>query len=331
MISELEQKINALFCKHLSSVISYPITINPLDLTGSGRRFFRVIGKNGKSAIVMNYSGIKKEDYYYVRIAQFLETTGLNVPQLYYYEDKMVVLEDLGGEDLFSLFGDLSQQQIEKIYYQIIDQLVLLHGQGTRLYSQEPFEISAPFEYSLYRWETQYFMDNLIGNCFKINLEDELRNNLDKEFHLLAEKLAICENVLVHRDCQSKNIMIKINTPCFIDFQGMRFGLPQYDLVSLLEDPYIDLDSGLKDALINYYCKQSQSSITDKSQFMTIYQYCALQRLMQALGAYAYLGLKKDQKDYLQFIPAGVNHLRYIIGKVDGCSALKRLLDLIKQ
>jgi aminoglycoside/choline kinase family phosphotransferase len=43
----------------------------------------------------------------------------------------------------------------------------------------------------------------------------------------------------VHRDFQSQNIIARSGHAYLIDFQGMRPGLAEYDLASLLFDPYV--------------------------------------------------------------------------------------------
>jgi hypothetical protein len=51
-----------------------------------------------------------------------------------------------------------------------------------------------------------------------------------------------------------------------------------------------------------------------------------MQRLMQALGAYGFLGLVKDYKDFLQHIPTAVQSLREVVGKIDGLESLEKSL-----
>ena len=63
---------------------------------------------------------------------------------------------------------------------------------------------------------------------------------LETELSALGERLSGTGRCLVHRDLQSQNVMIRDGEPFLIDFQGMRFGSPFYDLGSLLCDPYVD-------------------------------------------------------------------------------------------
>ena len=47
----------------------------------------------------------------------------------------------------------------------------------------------------------------------------------------------------------------------FIDFQDARWGVPQYDLVSLLEDCYYDLNEANRQTLKRYYYDNLNPSI----------------------------------------------------------------------
>jgi aminoglycoside/choline kinase family phosphotransferase len=96
-----------------------------------------------------------------------------------------------------------------------------------------------------------------------------------------------CESAkgLVHRDFQSQNIIIQNVQANLIDFQGMRPGMAEYDLASLFFDPYVDLSSEERSALLLYYRqKQAENGVAVDGRSDHRLQLCATQRLMQALG-----------------------------------------------
>ena len=134
---------------------------------------------------------------------------------------------------------------------------------------------------------------------------------------------------LVHRDFQSQNIIIQDEQAWLIDFQGMRPGLPQYDVASLLYDPYyVDLTSSERSQLLGFYKRVAlQSGMQLTSDFDEVFNFCALQRLMQALGAYGFLGLQKGRPDFLAHIPAARRSLREVAARVDGLDEFVALLD----
>ena len=125
----------------------------------------------------------------------------------------------------------------------------------------------------------------------------------------------------MHRDFQSQNIIVRNGQAHLIDFQGMRPGLAQYDLASLLYDPYVDLSDAERAELIEHYCRQKPSN-----DFGKILRLCAMQRLMQALGAYGFLGLVKGHKAFLQYIPKALALLRQVIARIDGLEPLESTL-----
>lgn len=54
--------------------------------------------------------------------------------------------------------------------------------------------------------------------------------------------------------------MIVEGSAWLIDFQGMRPGLPQYDLASLLLDPYVSLKPNEREELMGFYKRLARRS-----------------------------------------------------------------------
>jgi aminoglycoside/choline kinase family phosphotransferase len=53
---------------------------------------------------------------------------------------------------------------------------------------------------------------------------------------------------------------------------------------------------------------------------------CAMQRLMQALGAYGFLGLVKGHKAFLEHIPVALKSMRSILAEIKGLEPLRSFL-----
>jgi aminoglycoside/choline kinase family phosphotransferase len=88
----------------------------------------------------------------------------------------------------------------------------------------------------------------------------------------------------------------------------MRIGCLFYDLGSLLNDPYVDFSEDEQYELLSFYYALTKRDL-DWPTFQNYFWEASAQRLMQALGAYGFLGLKKGLKAFLDHIPAGVRNL----------------------
>ena len=122
--------------------------------------------------------------------------------------------------------------------------------------------------------------------------------------------------------------MIREGEPVLIDFQGMRTGNPLYDVGSLLYDPYVTFSPDERAALLACYYEISGKAI-DWPSFQDEFFDASAQRLMQALGAYGFLGLKKGgAPDFLQHIGSGLRNLAEAAGFA---SRLPRLHSLAGQ
>ncbi|MEN8199616.1 MAG: phosphotransferase, partial [Thermodesulfobacteriota bacterium] len=138
---------------------------------------------------------------------------------------------------------------------------------------------------------------------------------LQEEFDLLADQAARipCEYFL-HRDFQSRNIMLHGGKPRFIDFQGGRLGPLGYDLASLLIDPYVTLAEELQEELLEHYLDKLESLIAvDRGSFREGYLLLALQRNLQIAGAFAFLSQQRGKVFFRQFLKPALVSLNRIL------------------
>jgi hypothetical protein len=187
--------------------------------------------------------------------------------------------------------------------------------------------LSESYSPRLYKWEHEYFLENLVGEFCKIKPSSADAAKLNKELDALSERLQKIKPCLIHRDFQSQNIMIKNERPVLIDFQGMREGCLFYDLGSLICDPYVTFDDEERDELINFYYELMNPNYS-RDIFVNNFWEASAQRLMQALGAYGFLGLKKNKPTFLKHINNGLTNL---IIAVNQTPKLVRLKDLAIQ
>ena len=302
------------------------IKISPIEKGGSDRKFYRVRCSAEQSLILVRYNRDREENRHYVEIAQFLEANEIRAPRIYHHDadEGLIWLEDLGENDLFS-YRNESWLVRRAFYESALDEARKLHQLPESVCIEMRQHLPAEFNAALYAWEQSYFFENCLGRYFKIE-----QARLDQiaalpAFAKIADTLADFPRVLVHRDFQSQNVLIRNGHAYLIDFQGMRPGLAQYDLASLLYDPYVDLSDAERDELLEYYCSEKPTA-----DFLRKLQLCGMQRLMQALGAYGFLGLVKGHQHFLQHIPKAVKSLREVTAEIDDLDLFKNLLGELK-
>jgi aminoglycoside/choline kinase family phosphotransferase len=133
---------------------------------------------------------------------------------------------------------------------------------------------------------------------------------------------------LIHRDLQSTNVLLPRGRPALIDFQGMRLGPAAYDLASLLCDPYASLSAPLQDELLARYAARARRPLKDLA---AAFRWAAVERLIQAIGAYARLAAVPETADFARHIRPALHMLRRQLAHLDNLPLLnhtiRKLLD----
>jgi len=304
------------------------IRIRPIEKGGSDRKFYRIHCSADQRLILVKYNLEREENRHYVQIAQFLDGHGIRVPKIYFHDpaEGLIWIEDLGERDLYS-YRDESWLVRRAFYESALDQVVKLHGLPESVCVEMKEHLPAEFNAALYRWEQKYFFQNCLGRYFKVSESKCKELAALPGLREIPKQLASLRRVLVHRDFQSQNIIIQNGQANLIDFQGMRPGLAHYDLASLLYDPYVELTEAERAELIaNYRGRQLENGVTIDGDFDFKLRLCAMQRLMQALGAYGFLGLVKGHKHFLQYIPNALRSLRAVVARIDNLQPLASFL-----
>lgn len=271
---------------------------------GSGRRFHRIHNAAGEAAILCVFDDSRPENLLYGRLGQALRSLGgINVPQVLAENNEagVLVLEDLGTTDLWTLTQATAFPW--PAFASAIEQVALIHRHGADIVQQAGVPLVEAFGPNLYQWERQYFQDNVLGGR-KVD-----RGVLD-EMTALAKELMTQTPVTIHRDFQSHNIMVRADQAWLIDFQGMRHGCRFYDFASLAFDPYLTRDDmDLWRIEIEDHAREASDWPGSHDEFTYLFHIAATQRLLQACGAYGYLGQKKGRTEYLAHLPQGLKNL----------------------
>ncbi len=294
----------------------------PLQGDGSNRRFFRIKQDHFSSLLISPQEGPfgRREAAAYVSIAKFLGRKGLPVPKILAYEEETgyILVEDLGDQRL----QDLSVEEQKLIYPLVIK--ILVSFQQARKGFDLRWTLETPRYDAALMWEREalYFVESFLGKFCGVKGEKRLLEELEALWQEAQKYLK--EEVLLHRDFQSRNIMIKDGRPYLIDFQGARLGPPAYDLASLLLDPYSSLPAPFQEELLHLYLQERETDT------LPGYFHFALFRLFQVLGALAKLSLY-GKTWFAAYIPCALQRLKYILQtQFSGARFLLKTLEAIE-
>jgi len=274
---------------------------------GSGRKYYRMQA-NGHSLILQQSHSEDKDFERFVRYGKLFGGLGLPTPEIYAVDEteKRVVMQDLGSVR----FCDTKQPML--YYPLVLEKLIVWQEASEKAFELDGELANRVFDENDYLWETSYFAENYLQM-------EKIPADLTELFKNLANMAAKQPRVLMHRDFQSQNVMVKESQIAFVDFQGARNGSIYYDVASLLWDPYMMLPEQSVEQLFTLWHRANP--LLKNISFETAWEnflIASLQRLMQALGAYCFLSKKKGIKSFEQYIEPGAQRLREVINLMFG-------------
>jgi len=298
---------------------------------GSERRFYRLRGNRKKTAVaVICAPGGQAEQASHLYLATHLEAKGVPVPRIIEALPELgcLVMEDAGSVHLETLARTLPARELLALYRRVLRGLAHMQRTCAEGLEERLLWQGARFDREvMLERESRYFLEQFIqGHCGIPATWEEF----EAEFHLLAGCASgQPSSFFLHRDFQSRNVMVRGGKKLFfLDFQAGRLGPPAYDAASLLIDPYAGLPEELQERLLAYY-----ATLTPEpgKNFRRGYVALALQRNLQTLGAFAFLGGVKGKRGFLRHIPRALATLRRLLADPDAPKNLPKLTGLAER
>jgi aminoglycoside/choline kinase family phosphotransferase len=264
-----------------------PITLEPINRGASGRTIIRVKSPVHEPFIGIHWTEEREDNDQFIPVGHFLKHAKLRVPSIIHERARyrVALVEDLGDVSLLSLKDRPFAERLP-LYQSAFEQIDRL------FYAKPPkdFHLMPPFDAALYRWEQEYFFEYLVEGHLGMDAAGLRKNPVFTE---LADRLGAGARHLVHRDFQSQNLLVKDHKIWLIDFQGLRRGRQEYDLASLIFDPYMDHSKDERESLLALW-----EQTAEERPEPTLFHQCAAQRLMQALGAYGNILTRRGDEWY---------------------------------
>ncbi|MBD3316558.1 MAG: phosphotransferase [Chitinivibrionales bacterium] len=289
---------------------------------GSDRRFFR-IGRakaQSDSYVLIVWVATDPDWNRFLDIARGVSRKLDVLPVIHAVDSRhgLILEEDLGSMTLKRVCAESEKGTIKSVYRRVLEAAARWHALDAGV--SDAVATRAMNE-KMYLWESGYFANHCVRDYF--GCERMLDGAWLKECHELAAEAAKLPRVCMHRDFQSENILVVKDGIRFVDFQGARMGPAEYDLASLLLDPYVALgDEGAEADLLDHYRAVSGRRITARS-----FHVAAVQRLMQALGAFANLSLHKGRDWYRRYVPIGLERLARILDRENHFPTIAKVVD----
>ncbi len=257
-------------------------------------------------------------DVSWLRIQQWLETSGLPVPRVFHAnpDDGLLFIEDLGDVRLYDEVTTRPEARL-RAYEDAVDllarfQRVARHGptpEGLPTFTTQHIEA-----------EIQEFTDMGLEHRLQVQLSRGERALMRSVAQQLAAELQ--PEIIAHRDFQSQNLMRTARGLVIIDFQDAFLAPRCYDLVALLRDSYVVLSSDELDTLLRRFAKVSDlafDSLKDAFYLQTI------QRKLKDSGRFETLA-RRGKTSFLAFYP---DSIAYVVRALQASGRFPDLLELL--
>jgi len=286
----------------------FPVTlVKELPIFGSQRKFFRIQGDRGTRVVIID--GDIGQFRLFIDRARLFSGLNVNIPEVFDYSESLhIIIEtDLGDRSLELIALETNERVT--YYKQVID--LLVHWQKS-FDNESALKMNyniQPYDFDFARNDTRLFTERYLQGY--LNLPQSKVRLLDTFFDDLAERTANVRSTLMHRDFQARNIHWYLDRHYIVDFQAAVFGPYTYDIASLIFDNHVDICQEERSELLDYFFRHYPQDDRDDLYAP------ALQRTLQAIGAYAFLSKVQGKGQYEQYIPNGLSNLKIFQRKFD--------------
>jgi aminoglycoside/choline kinase family phosphotransferase len=288
-------------------------------------------------------------------IRALLESEGLPVPRRYAVDAARGVelLEDLGEVSLADFARSASEPELESLYAEACEL-------PPRLQRIEPRDSVANFERRLdaahFRYKAERFARWSLGDDRGASPAEAkvVRDAFERIGRLMVE----APQRLAHRDLQSANLHVvdpsmreadpsthdadpsrkaargRAARLVMIDLQGAFMAPPEYDLVCLLRDSYVELD----DAAVDAHLARTRTALPDppdEESFRLRFDLLTLTRKGKDHALFRAVAAERGDDRYLQYLPATRRYLQNaslrVASKLNEFSDLNDMIQAIPE
>lgn len=293
---------------------SAEVEINQLPKAGSERLYFRV--STPQRSYIVTYNQNLPENRTFIEFSRHFHTNQVAVPELYHSsaDGYFYAQSDLGQSSLFDIVQKEGfTEHTFQLYQKTLHQLAHLQIKGGKGLNYDYCIATRSFDRQAIYSDLLYFKYYFL-RALQLPYD---KNLLLNDFETLSLYLTQERNkFFMHRDCQSRNVMVSDHSVYFIDYQGGMQGALQYDVASMLWQAKAALPYEWRDELVAYYFEKANELLggqLNNRDFIDNYHGFVLIRMLQTLGAYGFRGLFERKPHFISSIPYALKNLKWFL------------------
>jgi N-acetylmuramate 1-kinase len=315
------------------------LDVTPMAGGASTRRYYRVALPDRSTAVGMFVpEGAKPEEiqkeatrgrWPFLEVRELLASRGVDVPTVLGEDTDRgwLLIEDLGdatlANHLLAAPGDK-----RALYTRAVEDL----ADAQRKLSELPHGsvvAGRAFDEDLLRWEIDHFREwGLDARGKTLSAED--RAAFDAIADRLARQIAGWTRGFVHRDYQSRNLMVRGGKSLvWIDFQDALLGPRVYDLVALLNDSYQEFDRPFVEARLDEYAARAGLGAEDRVALGHEFDRVTVQRKLKDAGRFVFIDRVKNNSSFLKFVAPTVAKVKHALAHLRGDADMERLAEIL--
>ncbi|HEY5957573.1 MAG TPA: phosphotransferase [Polyangiaceae bacterium] len=250
-------------------------------------------------------SGANTSRWPFLEVRDLLAERGIRVPRVIAEacDQGLLLVEDLGDLTLATALEQRPGYRVQLYQTAVRD---LAHAQRRlRELPQGSVIARRAFDADLLYWEIDHFREWGLEKR-GIQLTPAERVTFDQAAALLAKEIAAWPRSFVHRDYQSRNLMVRFENDgqfhlTWIDFQDALLGPRIYDMVALLGDSYQCFEREFVLARLSEYAEALELSDA-ASELEREFDLVTVQRKLKDAGRFVFIDRVKGNPGFLEFV-----------------------------
>jgi aminoglycoside/choline kinase family phosphotransferase len=318
-----------------------PLALEEILGGASVRRFFRVQTR-GRSVIAM-YAPVQSHEiaktpapsraWPFLEVRHLLESHGVRVPALLgtACEDGLILVEDL-GETLAQHLARAPENR-EALYVAAARGLARAQRALGTL-PEGSVVLEREFDEDLLRWEIDHFREWAL-EARGIELGPDDRHVFERARDRLARTIAGWPRGFVHRDYQSRNLMVIEQAGAldlaWIDFQDAMLGPRVYDMVALLSDSYQTFTREFVESRLDDFARELELTASERAAIGREFRLVTVQRKLKDAGRFVYIERKHGNPSFLGFVGPTIQKAQAALDELLDDAELSELARLLER